>query len=139
MTTAALRFALLLLWLPACFGTEPDEDEEQRTATGPISSVCVSPTPEVQTGVSRRLDLAGGVTQPTFGTECGAVGDEGCALTLKNGELDRSMFCHPAMHVCVRSCMSSSQCPLHWTCDTRNETLEKSGKPFCVNANCSST
>lgn len=140
MNIAALRAALLLCLLPACFGTGPDEDdEEQRTATGTISRVCVSPTPEVESGPSRRLDLAGSIAQPTFGTDCSSVGDDGCALVLKNGDLERSMFCHPTLHVCVRSCMIRAMCPLHWTCDTRNETLEQSGKPFCVNASCSST
>jgi hypothetical protein len=136
--TAELRVAVLVLaCLPACFGEEPDQDGElQRTASGPITSACVSPVPEDP--AEQRTDLAGSVSQPTFGTDCGAVGDDGCVLTLKNGALDRSMFCHPTLQMCVLQCTSRPNCPITWTCDTRSETVEQSRKPFCVNSNCSS-
>ena len=82
--------------------------------------------------------------QPEIGASCidamlgnkMVSGDAACVVTLTSG-LDRSMFCHPDLNVCVKSCDSSTDCPAAWECDKREETLQASkGKAFCVNPTC---
>jgi hypothetical protein len=82
--------------------------------------------------------------QPQIGSECVDVkrgnktisGDEACLVSLFSGK-DRSMFCHPNLNICVKSCESSTECPAAWECDTRPETTSATGgKPYCVNPTC---
>jgi hypothetical protein len=82
--------------------------------------------------------------QPEIGASCVDVtlgnkmvtGDAACVVTLKSGT-DKSMFCHPNLNVCVKSCTSSTECPAAWECDQREETIKAThGRAFCVNPTC---
>ena len=84
-----------------------------------------------------RTDVALAVAAPTIGAACGGTGDAACLVTLLDGSLDASMFCHPALNVCMRACATDLQCPAAWVCDGRPESLASSGgKAFCVNPVC---
>jgi hypothetical protein len=86
------------------------------------------------------------VPQPEIGTPCGmdvsgngaASGDEACKVTLNNNMVDASMFCHPELNTCVRSCASDTDCPAAWVCDNKRPEIISAagGKAFCVNPTC---
>jgi hypothetical protein len=85
--------------------------------------------------------------QPAIGDACRDVeraggvvtGDLACVVELANGELDATMFCHPELNVCVRSCSSDADCPAAWVCDDRSERagVAAGARPFCVSPTCS--
>jgi hypothetical protein len=100
---------------------------------------------ETQKLANTRLDLAQAVAQPEIGTNCGGeigtnkpMGDVACVVTLNDNTEDRTMFCHPDLNVCVRSCTSDATCPPAWVCDNRPETLvaTKDKGAYCVNPTC---
>jgi hypothetical protein len=102
---------------------------------------------EIQRLANVRTDLSLSSKQPEIGTPCGkntatAPGgtEETCVLTLQDGTPDNSMFCHPELNICVRACVSTTDCPPAWECDKRIETLATSGArgAFCVNPTCGS-
>jgi len=99
---------------------------------------------ETQTLAVTDKELSTTAEQPDIGSPCIDVkrgnrtvsGNDACVLTLTSG-LDRSMFCHPDLNVCVRACASTTECPPAWQCDTRAETTEAtSGRAYCVNPTC---
>jgi hypothetical protein len=100
---------------------------------------------EVQKLASLRDDLSPG-PQPEVGSDCGSgAGSEpgaaprGCALVLKDGTIDNSLFCHAERNVCVQACISDTDCPPAWVCDPRPDSISRSGGgPFCVNPTCGS-
>jgi hypothetical protein len=100
---------------------------------------------EVQTYEAKRLDVTNNREQPSIGDRCDDVERDGqpvsredaCAVTLTNGQLDRSMFCHPELNVCVLACNSTTDCPPAWVCDSRESTMVRSqGARICVNPTC---
>jgi hypothetical protein len=100
---------------------------------------------ETQKLANTRIDLAQAVPQPEIGTGCGGevgtnkpMGDIACVVTLQNNTEDHSMFCHPDLNICVRSCTSDTDCPPAWVCDERPATLTGTqGKgAYCVNPTC---
>jgi hypothetical protein len=102
---------------------------------------------EIQRLANQRNDLNLSAKQPEIGTPCGkdvavapGSNEETCLLSLQDGSIDNSMFCHPERNICVRSCTSPTQCPPAWDCDTRPDTLAHSGPRggFCVNPTCGS-
>lgn len=125
-------------------------DQQQRIAFStnakPPSGVTVKLEclTETQRLANTRTDLDPAVIQPEIGTDCGGEvgsdkpkGDEACIIKLSNGEEDTSMFCHPALNICVLTCNSDTQCPPAWVCDARPETLlATEDRPFCVNPTC---
>ena len=101
---------------------------------------------EVQKIPTMREDLGPG-PQPEIGSECGngvAAGGGSatpatCTLTLRDGQPDNSLFCHAERNVCVQHCTSDTECPPAWVCDTRSDSVGKSGGgAFCVNPTCGS-
>ena len=99
---------------------------------------------ETQTLAVTDKPLSTSAEQPDIGSPCIDVkrgnrtvsGNDACVLTLTSG-LDRSMFCHPDLNVCVRACGSNTECPPAWQCDLRPESTEvTSGRGFCVNPTC---
>ena len=115
--------------------------ERARPRTGVVVRLdCLNETQRIALSAEETDDAE----QPQIGSECVDVlrgdqrvsGDEACVVELPDGA-DRSMFCHPAQNVCVKSCQSSTECPAAWECDTRTESLELTdGKAFCVNPTC---
>ncbi|HKU42260.1 MAG TPA: hypothetical protein VJR89_29080, partial [Polyangiales bacterium] len=120
---------------------------------------------EVQTAPAQRLNVVSSPVQPTIGSACSSTattpttpppsGGRGgtntrtrtqpsstasrgpCAVQLRGGETDNTMFCHPELNVCVQGCTSSSDCPAAWVCDTRDETvMMTNGRPICTNPTC---
>jgi hypothetical protein len=100
---------------------------------------------EVQTYEAKRLDVTNNREQPSIGDRCEGVErgghpvsrEDACAVTLANGQLDRSMLCHPELNVCVLPCNSTTDCPPAWVCDSRESTLMRSqGARICVNPTC---
>jgi hypothetical protein len=97
---------------------------------------------ETQKLASTRTDLR--ADQPEIGTSCGmdvagnkVSGDAACVVTSLSNVVDTSMFCHPELNTCVRSCISDTDCPPAWVCDKRPETLQiTQNKAFCVNPTC---
>lgn len=111
---------------------------------------------ESQSLANNRTDIMTGkdVFQPGVGDKCDEIttktgqvlmGNEACAVTLKNGAADPDgtkdgkdsrMFCHPELNVCVLQCTTDADCPAAWVCDSRGETVMSAGKPICVNPTC---
>jgi hypothetical protein len=102
---------------------------------------------EVQTLPLARHDISTSAPQPEIGSPCGSrtlangktvTGDAACAVALTDGTMDRSLFCHPQLNVCVQACASATDCPPAWQCDSRDETTAATkGKPYCANPTCS--
>jgi hypothetical protein len=127
------------------------QNEQQRVAfsadakppTGVVVKLeCLN---ETQTLASTRQDVNLTVPQPGIGTPCGTdvigatvFGDAACVVTLKDGQQDHSLFCHPDLNVCVQACASSTECPAAWVCDTRPATIASAGGKgaYCVNPTC---
>jgi len=87
-------------------------------------------------------DVRTDVPQPDIGSPCGPEtepnGDDACVVQRISGS-DRSMFCHPDKHVCVKSCVSATDCPAAWECDVRNQSVTVTGgRAFCVSPTCGS-
>jgi hypothetical protein len=106
---------------------------------------------ETQRLADTRSNVSLTTVQPEIGTPCGsdqtqmaststiATGDAACAITLNDGTQDNSMFCHPQLQVCARSCTSNTDCPAAWVCDTRADSMAAAnGKSYCVNPTCGS-
>jgi hypothetical protein len=99
---------------------------------------------ETQRLSNTRLDVREG--QPEVGKSCSKMGpdmmpfadDKECIIELKDGNQDTSMFCHPALNVCVKGCTGSAQCPAGWVCDDRpsSTAATKDKGPFCTNPTC---
>jgi len=118
--------------------------ESAKPGTGVVVKLeCLDATQRVELIAD---DLAPGY-QPAIGSSCLDVdadvdggadsalsGDDACVITLTTGE-DRSLFCHPDLNVCVKSCRSSTDCPGGWECDLRPQ--KNGGRPFCANPTCS--
>jgi hypothetical protein len=98
-----------------------------------------------------------GIDQPTVGAACQKAklngltlsGDAACEVKLNKPTtkwpdmVDKSMFCHPTLNVCVLSCSTDADCPAAWVCDSRTDTLKAThrtghdnGTPICVNPTC---
>jgi hypothetical protein len=113
--------------------------ERAKPGTGVVVKLeCLDATQRVELVAD---DLAEGY-QPAIGSSCLDVeldggtldGDEACIITRTTGE-DHSLFCHPDLNTCVKSCRSSTDCPGGWECDLRTESTN--GRPFCTNPTCS--
>jgi hypothetical protein len=106
---------------------------------------CLNETQRVE---DTRTDVALSVEQPGIGSACGgaieaegvqarASGDSACLVTLSDGTVDASLFCHPALNVCMRTCVSSRDCPAAWVCDDRPQSVASAGgRAYCVNPVC---
>lgn len=128
-----------------CSKTQPQWIAFTRRARPPLgvkaTLECVLAT---QHFANTRADLSMATPQPQIGSPCGdgdatrAHGDQACALTLANGTLDQSMFCHPETKVCVRRCSGDSDCPGAWVCEAPSERLATLGMTdnYCVNPIC---
>ena len=61
-------------------------------------------------------------------------GDAACQVRLNKPTkkwpdgIDKSMFCHPQLNVCVLACNTSADCPPAWVCDTRADTKKAAGQ-----------
>lgn len=91
-------------------------------------------TPTRQTPTNSRTGsrTQGNSTRPSTTTSSNP-----CAVQLKGGGTDTSMFCHPELNVCVQGCKASTDCPAAWVCDTRPETTDMTnGRGFCSNPTC---
>ncbi|MDH5675305.1 MAG: VWA domain-containing protein [Myxococcales bacterium] len=135
-------------------------DEKQRVAFTPkakpptgvtVKLECLN---EAQTLADNRTDVTPGIEQPSVGDPCKDVvingrevtDDAACAVRLADGTDDTTMFCHPKLNVCVRSCSTDADCPAAWVCDDRGPTLSETadpetrpnGSPICVNPTCGS-
>jgi hypothetical protein len=100
---------------------------------------------ETQRVASTSTDVSMSTAQPEIGSACVDVrmgtktvnGDSACAVMLKSGGFDRSLFCHPELNICVKPCQSSTECPPAWECDQRPETTAPTGgRAYCVNPTC---
>ncbi|HKP56439.1 MAG TPA: hypothetical protein VJV78_06960 [Polyangiales bacterium] len=116
---------------------------------------------EVQTAPLLRKDVSTSASQPQIGSACDDAapapttpttgGSRGrgttttppatrgapCAISLRGGGTDTSMFCHPQLNVCVQGCESSDDCPAAWVCDKREETMTMTkGRAMCTNPTC---
>jgi hypothetical protein len=106
---------------------------------------------EAQHLPNTRTDIATTTTQPTIGDACDQVmrggqmlsGDVACAVQLRAPStrwpdmIDRSMFCHHELNVCVLGCNTDADCPPAWVCDARAETRAQTGnRKLCVNPTC---
>src|SRR5262249_2137550 len=85
---------------------------------------------ESQSLSNSRLDIDTNVAQPSVGTACQDMmatvkGDMACYVKLTQPSkkwmdgIDKSMFCHPKLNVCVISCQTDADCPAAWVCDNR--------------------
>lgn len=86
-----------------------------------VKLVCRSPLAEV----------AANGSNPSIGSACDDSGDEQCLVTLPDDSQDRSLFCHPELRACTRSCTADAQCPPGWKCKT-----DGTDRPFCVHPEC---
>jgi hypothetical protein len=113
-----------------------------------VSLECLN---ETQTLTNTRVDLLPNIQQPHVGDPCRDVtingsavtGDAACVVRLSRPTtswpdmLDRSMFCHPELNVCVLHCNTTADCPPAWVCDDRETTLLSSmNQKICVNPTC---
>lgn len=94
----------------------------------------VQSVPQSRTDINFATYQATNTKPPTIGTDCGSDASA-CVLKTLAGD-DNSMFCHPELNVCVRSCQSEHDCPAAWECDTREATVAGAGRPVCVNPIC---
>jgi hypothetical protein len=95
--------------------------------------------------------------QPAIGAACDRArrdgvevsGDAACEVQLESPTVDfpdgvdRTLFCHPQLNLCVRPCATEADCPPSWTCDDRHETIVSTaadtrpeGTAICVNPTC---
>jgi hypothetical protein len=114
---------------------------------------------EVQTAPLLRQDVSTSSAQPTIGSACSSTAAappppaptnsrsrtmtatpaarSPCTVQLRDGGTDSSMFCHPALNVCVQGCKTSDDCPPAWVCDDREATTAKTnGRAVCTNPTC---
>jgi hypothetical protein len=106
---------------------------------------------ETQSLANTRTDIATNLMQPSVGDPCDSVqlngqtlsGDAACQVRLNKptkkwpDQIDKSMFCHPQLNVCVLQCNTSADCPPAWVCDTRADTKKSAGnRALCVNPTC---
>ena len=109
---------------------------------------------ERQSLSNARTDIVTTPEQPTVGVACQdsmatKKGDPACYVQLTKPNkrwadgVDKSMFCHPTLNVCVLSCATTADCPAAWVCDNRQETLKgtaragaMNGTAICVNPTC---
>jgi hypothetical protein len=107
-----------------------------------VKLVCLNETQRLD---NTRMDLSAAAPQPSIGSSCAGevglekpAGDDACLLTLRDGTLDKSLFCHPSLNVCVQRCTSDTDCPPAWVCDDRPDTLQQVAPNggFCVNPTC---
>jgi hypothetical protein len=106
---------------------------------------------ETQSLANTRTDIATNIEQPSIGDPCDSVqlngqtvsGDAACQVRLSKptkkwpDQVDKSMFCHPQLNVCVLGCNTSADCPPAWVCDSRADTKKLSGnRNLCVNPTC---
>src|SRR5262249_59056306 len=111
---------------------------------------------ERQSLSSARSDERAGTRQPSIGDACddasasgNASGDVACAVQLNAPTpaspdgIDRTLFCHPKLNVCVRPCAVDTDCPPAWVCDDRSSTVQAAisathprGSAICVNPTC---
>lgn len=127
-----------------CKKTEPQRVAFSNDAKPPIGvTVKLECLNETQKLANTRANLA--PNQPEIGTACGMdisgaalSGDAACVVVSTNGTQDGGMFCHPETNVCVRKCVSSTDCPPAWVCDDRDTTLMSTqGRgAYCVNPTC---
>jgi hypothetical protein len=98
---------------------------------------------ETQRLSNTRLDVREG--SPEVGKACAKMGpdmmpfadDKECIIELKDGNQDTTMFCHPALNVCVKGCTGAVECPAGWVCDTRQTSVTAAGgKSYCTNPTC---
>jgi hypothetical protein len=70
-------------------------------------------------------------------TNAASMAPSACAVQLRGGGTDTTMFCHPELNVCVQGCKTSDDCPAAWVCDERDETTAMTnGRPYCTNPTC---
>lgn len=115
---------------------------------------------EVQSAPSLRRDVVTTSEQPEIGSACTSTSTPAaptpgtgnprsrttpaaprantpCAVQLRGGGVDNSMFCHAELNVCVQGCETSDDCPAAWVCDKRPETTAMTnGKAYCANPTC---
>ncbi len=91
---------------------------------------------ETQSLANTRTDVAPNIDQPAIGSACEMVVStarlrwamrvlvrlSAPSEAWPDGN-DKSMFCHPQLNVCVRSCNTDANCPAAWVCDYRPDTL----------------
>jgi hypothetical protein len=104
---------------------------------------CLNETQTLRSTDTRRMP-----SQPNIGSPCRGLVDasgeaisaeSACLVNLTDGSLDRSLFCHTELNVCVQACQNTSECPPAWVCDSRPESVSQSGGAgFCVNPTCGS-
>lgn len=128
-----------------CTPSEPQRVAFSQAARPPngviVKLECLNETQHLE---EWRTDAANAIAAPTIGTPCGgtidgdeASGDAACLVTLADGSLDASMFCHPGLNVCMRACTSDEQCPAAWVCDDRPSAIASAGgKAHCLNPVC---
>ncbi len=105
-----------------------------------IGSPCAdAPTPPPSTPSTGTAGRGGrgSRSSPAMTSTPARTSSNPCAIQLKNGQTDTSMFCHPELNVCVQGCEIRDDCPAAWACDDRPETtMMTSGRAFCANPTC---
>jgi hypothetical protein len=139
--------------LTQCTGSSKQRIAFSKNAPPPtgvtVSLECLN---ETQTLTNTRVDLKPNIQQPSVGDPCRDVmrnsqtltGDAACEVQLlaptaaSPDGIDRSMFCHPELNVCVLACNTTANCPPAWVCDERETTTSRSGnnRKICVNPTC---
>jgi hypothetical protein len=110
------------------------EDVSTTTPQPSIGSACTStaPAPTSEPSSSRR-SAARGTSRPRPPAAASAP----CAVQLRGGGTDNTMFCHPELNVCAQGCETSDDCPAAWVCDSRPETVAMTnGRAMCANPTC---
>jgi hypothetical protein len=99
-------------------------------ADGATPPAMTTPPPSTTTGRGSR-------TRTTTNPSTTSTSRNPCAVQLRNGMSDSSMFCHPDLNVCVQGCQTSDDCPAAWVCDKREETMAATnGRAMCTNPTC---
>jgi hypothetical protein len=109
-----------------------------------IGSACANtstttPTtpPPATTPPPRGSRNRGTTSNPSTTTPSSSTNRNPCAIQLRSGGSDTTMFCHPDLNVCVQGCETSDDCPAAWVCDKRDETLAMTnGRALCTNPTC---
>jgi hypothetical protein len=125
-----------------CDANEPQRvafTEGARPPNGVIVKLeCLNETQHIE---EARTDVAPFANVPTIGSPCGGEvgtdavsGDDACLVPLLDGTLDRRLFCHAELNVCMRQCLADSDCPPAWVCSARTEVAQ--GRTYCVNPVC---
>lgn len=92
--------------------------------------------PPATTGTNTRGSRNRGTTTNPSTSSSGTRANA-CAIQLRSGGTDNSMFCHPELNVCVQGCDTSDDCPAAWVCDKRPETMTMTnGRAMCTNPTC---